>query len=163
MDKPNGKMIVALLAVLVLAVLGVGGYFIVKDLNNKNKAAETSQDAAEKKKGLEPTKDDTETSAKEEEIEAGITYAEIRGQEFYVEVQVNGQVEGTCEFSLIPADGSQGSTRTDDLEIANKVTLCDEDFPLKGLNPGVHTVKAVVQAKDGRSLTLEKTVDIQVQ
>ena len=158
----TSKMIVALLAVLVLAVLGVGGYFIVKDLNHKNKVAETSQDSADKKKGLEPTKDDTAASAKEDEIEAGITYAEIRGQEFYVEVQVNGQVEGICEISLTPTDGSQGSIETDDLEIANKVTLCNEGFSLKSLNPGLHQVKVDIRANDGRTLTLEKIVDIQI-
>lgn len=41
-DKSNNKMVVALLAVLIVAALGVGGYFVVKDLNSK-KSDDSSQ------------------------------------------------------------------------------------------------------------------------
>lgn len=38
MEKKNNSntLIIALLSVLIVAVLGVGGYFIIKDVTNRN-------------------------------------------------------------------------------------------------------------------------------
>ncbi|MBR3232876.1 hypothetical protein IKF74_01120 [Candidatus Saccharibacteria bacterium] len=172
-DKSNNKMVVALLAVLIVAVLGVGGYFVVKDLNSK-KSDDSSQEQGgkddKKDSGQDdptPTPDpeptptpDPEPTPAPSEIEAGITYSEIRSNDFYVEVQVSGQVAGTCDISVTPTSGGQGHHDTDDLEIQNKVSLCNESFSLKGMNKGEHLVKVIIYATDGRTKTLEKTVNI---
>lgn len=156
-NKSNNKLVVTLLAVLIVAVLGVGGYFIVKDLNNKNSSnnsngSNSSQNSSQQDSSNESNTPDEGGSqtADSGEIEAGITYAEIRGQDFYIEAQINGQVSGTCEIYLTPADGSQGHYDDDDIEIRNKVSICEEDFSLKGNNPGEHIVKVIIKASDGQ-------------
>ena len=181
-NKTNNKNtpVIILLAVLVAAVLGVGGYFVVKDMNSK-KSDESSQTggktdgkgdggSADGGSSVTPTPSggssdvspsgSSDIPSTPEEIEAGITYAEIRGNDFYVEVQANGQVPGTCEISVLPTNGGQGHHDTDDLEVKNKVSICDEDFSLKGMNKGEHLVKVIIRATDGRTKTLEKTVNI---
>ena len=108
-----------------------------------------------------PAQDSTPAdSGASNELEAGITYTEIRGNDYYVEVQVNGQVTGKCDISVLPTDGGQGPQDDDDLEIRNKVSICDEDFSLKGMNKGEHKVTVVIHANDGRTKTLEKIVNI---
>lgn len=171
MEKKSNSntLIVVLLSVLIVAVLAVGGYFIIKDIRNKDDDSDnhSSQVEPAEKKESEKQDDDQKIAPAEEsddavsnEIEAGITYAEVRGNDFYVEVQVNGQVTGRCDISVMPTNGTQGHQDDDDLEIRNKVSICDEDFSLKGMNPGEHKVTVVIRADDGRTKTLEKIVNI---
>lgn len=166
-NKSNNKLVITLLAVLIVAVLGVGGYFIVKDLNNKNNSnnsseSNSSQNASQQESSSKSTTPEVNggQTTDSEEIEAGITYAEIRGQDFYIEAQINGQVTGTCDIYLTPVDGVQGQYDDDEIEIRNKVSICEEDFSLKGTNPGEHIVRVVIKATDGRTKTLEKTVNL---
>ena len=84
----------------------------------------------------------------------------MRGNDFHIEVQVNGQVNGVCDMSIVPTNGGQGHHDTDDLEIENKVSICDEDFSLKGMNPGEHKITVMISTTDGRTKTLEKIVNI---
>ena len=149
MEKKSNSntLIVALLGVLIVAVVGVGGYFIARDVISRNDTQSSQPSHADSGGGTEKKNDESkqttpDNSASEEavvdEIEAGITYAEVRGNDFYVEVQVNGQVTGRCDISVMPTNGTQGHQDDDDLEIRNKVSICDEDFSLKGMNPGEH-------------------------
>ena len=174
-NKSNNKVVIALLAVLIIAVGCVGGYFIIKDINkghegsDANNTSQTSDSKdktdSDKSQGGSSSGDaaGSNTPALEpaqEEIEAGITYAEVRGNDYYIEVQVNGQVNGVCDMSIVPTDGGQGHHGTDDLEIENKVSICDEDFSLKGMNPGEHKITLMISTTDGRTKTLEKIVNI---
>ena len=174
MEKKNNSntLIIVLLSVLIVAVLVVGGYFIIKDLSHKNdnsgnQSSQSQSVEKAKDEGSEKQDDGQKIAPAEEnddtvsnEIEAGITYAEVRGNDFYVEVQVNGQVTGKCDISVMPTNGTQGHQDDDDLEIRNKVSICDEDFSLKGMNPGEHKVTVVIRADDGRTKTLEKIVNV---
>ena len=171
MEKKNNSntLIIVLLSVLIVAVLGVGGYFIIKDVTDRNDNSDSHSSQVQPTEKKESEKQDESQKVvpaddkKEEvsnEIEAGITYAEIRGNDFYVEVQVNGQVTGKCDISVMPTNGSQGHQDDDDLEIRNKVSICDEDFSLKGMNPGEHKVTVIIRADDGRTKTLEKIVNV---
>ncbi|MBQ3325618.1 hypothetical protein IJG79_00495 [Candidatus Saccharibacteria bacterium] len=166
--KSTNTAIIVLLVILIVAVLGVGGYFIVKDItgnnSNNNGSSQTSSkqsaDSGENDNGSSSNSDDGGSETTNNDIEAGITYAEVRGNDYFIELQTNGVVEGKCEISLVPTNGGQGHHDTTDLVAANKVSLCSEDFSLKGLNPGEHKITAVIRAKDGRTKTLEKIVKI---
>ena len=166
-NNSNSKIIISLLAVLIIAVLGVGGYFVVKDATKKQEP-ESSQNSTNNSSSNQNSSSGSSTSNNatptpepaQEEIEAGITYAEIRGNDFYIEAQVNGAPSGTCEISLVPTNGGQGHHETDNLEIENKISVCDEDFSLKGLNRGEHKITVIIRTTDGREKTLEKIVNI---
>ena len=173
-NKSNNKVIIALLAVLIIAVVCVGGYFIIKDINKgrDDDKDNTSQTTDDKKKSDSGTSQGGSSGGGEDggstptpepaqdELEAGITYAERRGNDYYIEVQVNGQVNGRCDISIVPTSGGEGHHGDDDLEIQNKVSICDEDFSLKGMNPGEHKITVFINAADGRTKTLEKIVNV---
>lgn len=94
------------------------------------------------------------------DIDAGITYAEVRKNDFYIEVQTNGAIPGTCDISLLPTNGGQGHRESVSLEESNKVSLCSKSFSLKGMNPGEYKVTVVINSSDGRTKTLEKVVKV---
>lgn len=177
-NKTSNKVIIALLAVLIAAVVCVGGYFIIKDINkdhddDKDNTSQTTDDKDKSDSGQSQggTSDggasgDTSGSntpipePDQDEIEAGITYTEVRGNDYFIEVQVNGQVNGSCDISIVPTSGGQGHHETDELEVMNKISVCNEDFSLKGMNPGEHKITVIINAADGRTKTLEKIVNI---
>ncbi len=167
-NKSSNKVIIGLLIALIVAVLCVGGYFVIKDIvknqDNESSQNDSSSDDSDKNNSQgDDTSDVTpapEPAPAQDEIEAGITYSEIRGNDYYIEVQTNGAISGTCEISLMPTDGGQGHHETDDLDVQNKVSICDEDFSLKGLNRGEHKITVVIRANDGRVKTLEKIVNL---
>ena len=167
-NKSSNKVIIGLLIALIAAVLCVGGYFIIKDIT-KNQDAESSQNKnsdtndSNKNNSQDDTSDVTPTpepAPAEDEIEAAIIYSEIRGNDYYIEAQTNGAISGTCEISMVPTNGGQGHHETDDLDVQNKVSTCDEDFSLKGLNRGEHKITVVSRAYDGRTKTLEQIVNL---
>lgn len=180
-NRSSNKTIIILLSVLIIIAAGVGGYFIIKDAMNSN-VADTSggdngnqdngkttpsdqpssgseDDKGNKGDGQQPASGDSDDD-KSSTIEAGITYAEVRNQNFYVEVQTNGAITGSCEISIMPTSGGQGSTHTADLEPQNKVSLCSTNFSVKGLNPGDHNLTVTIKSTDGRSVTLEQLVKV---
>ena len=187
-NRTSNKPVIILLVVLILAVLGVGGYFIIKDVTKKNdetqqeeKKEEKETETGEKTEGSSTTStgssassssdsssnssndngnSSTSTSDSSEPLEAGI-YHEATGNNYLVQAQINGQVSGACDISIVPTDGSQGQSATADIEIANKVSLCETNFSLKGLNPGEHKITVVIRAADGRTKTLEEVVELQ--
>ena len=168
-NKSSNKVIIGLLIALIVAVLCVGGYFVIKDIT-KNQDAESSQssdDSGKKDSNKNNSQDDTsnvtptpEPAPAEDEIEAAIIYSEIRGNDYYIEAQTNGAISGTCEISMVPTNGGQGHHETDDLDVQNKVSTCDEDFSLKGLSRGEHKITVVIRAYDGRTKTLEQIVNL---
>ena len=166
--KSTNNVIIGLLIVLIVAVLCVGGYFVIKDIT-KNQDAESSQNKnsdtndSNKNNSQDDTSDVTltpEPAPAEDEIEAAIIYSEVRGNDYYIEAQTNGAISGTCEISMVPTNGGQGHHETDDLDVQNKVSTCDEDFSLKGLNRGEHKITVVIRAYDGRTKTLEQIVNL---
>ena len=180
MDNNNSsnKVIVALLSVLVAAVVCIGGYFIIRDINGNHgdDKSSTSQGSGNNDKGSSSqsqsgssssssSSSDTSGSSTptpqpvENEIAAGITYAEVRGNDYYIEVQADGQINGTCDIVMVPTNGGQGPHGTDDLEISNKVSICNEEFSLKGMNPGEHKITVTIKAVDGRTKVIEKIVN----
>lgn len=174
-NKSSNRVVITLLAVLIMAVVCVGGYFIIKDINkdhdddDKNGTSQTSDDkdkgGSDQSQGGSSGDDapgsSTPTSKPtQEEIEAEITHAEVRSNNYYIEAQVNGQVTGTCDISIVPTSGGQGHHGDDDLEIENGVSTCDEDFSLKGMNPGEHKITVVINTTDGRTKTLEQIVNV---
>ena len=168
-NKSSNKVIIGLLIALIVAVLCVGGYFVIKDIT-KNQDAESSQnnysssnDSNKNNSQSDDTSDVTPTpepAPAEDEIEAAIIYSEVRGNDYYIEAQTNGAISGTCEISMVPTNGGQGHHETDDLDVQNKVSTCDEDFSLKGLNRGEHKITVVIRAYDGRTKTLEQIVNL---
>lgn len=171
---PNNTPIIALLVILLIAVLGIGGYFIIKDISsgNNDNSSSQSQNTNNKDSGGQSTPSDDNTGGNSgdsggseqpaiSELEAGITYAEKRGVNFYVEVQANDVITGKCDFSLIPTDGGQGHQNSNDLAPQNKISICSDSVSIKGLNPGEHKLTVVIRAADGRTKTLEQIVNIQ--
>lgn len=165
---PNAKNkntpIIVLLAILIIAVIGVGAYFIIKDAT-KNNSPNTNSTSTTTQTETNSTSSDTNTTPtpnpnSTEAIEAGITYTEVRGDDFYIEAQTNGTISGTCEISLIPSAGGTTHSDTDKLNVHNKVSICDEDFDLNKITPGAYTVRVIINAQDGRTTTLEKSVNI---
>jgi len=158
--KNKNTPVIILLVVLIAAVIGVGAYFIIKD-NTKNNSQNTQSIQTTTQTETKNTNTPTETnSTTTDAIEAGITYTEVRGDDYYIEAQTNGVVSGTCEISLIPANGGTTHTDTDELDAHNKVSICDEDFDLKKLASGAYTVRVTINAYDGRTTTLEKSINI---
>ena len=171
---PNNTPIIALLVILLIAVLGIGGYFIIKDISsgNNDNSSSQSQNTNNKDSDGQSTPSDDNTGGNSgnsggseqpaiSELEAGITYAEKRGVNFYVEVQANDVITGRCDFSLIPTDGGQGHQNSNDLAPQNKISICSDSVSIKGLNPGEHKLTVVIRAADGRTKTLEQIVNIQ--
>lgn len=171
---PNNTPIIALLVILLIAVLGIGGYFIIKDISsgNNDNSSSQSQNTNNKDSGGQSTPSDDNTGGNSgnsggseqsaiSELEAGITYAEKRGVNFYVEVQANDAITGRCDFSLIPTDGGQGHQNSNDLAPQDKISICSDSVSIKGLNPGEHKLTVVIRAADGRIKTLEQIVNIQ--
>lgn len=171
---PNNTPIIALLVILLIAVLGIGGYFIIKDISsgNNDNSSSQSQNTNNKDSGGQSTPSDDNTGGNSgdsgeseqpviSELEAGITYAEKRGVNFYVEVQANDVITGKCDFSLIPTDGGQGHQNSNDLVPQDKISICSDSVSIKGLNPGEHKLTVVIRAADGRTKTLEQIVNIQ--
>ena len=174
-NKSTNKVIVALLSVLIVVVLCVGGFFIIKEIrddhddDDKKGSSQTTDDKSKSDSGQSQggstggNADSGSTPTPEpaqDALDAGITYAEVRGNDYYIEVQVNGQVSGRCDISIVPTSGGQGHHGDDDLEIKNKVSICDEDFSLKGMNPGEHKITVLINTYDGRSKTLEQIVNV---
>lgn len=173
--QSNNKVVVALLVVLIVMVACVGGYFVIKDITKSNDNGDknsTSQqtNGGQSQGGSSDSGNSGSTSGggsstptpepAQNEIVAGITYAEKRSNNFYIEAQVDGQVNGKCDISVVPTDGSQGHHETEELEISNKISVCSESFSLKGMNPGEHKVTVVINATDGRTKTLEQIVSL---
>ncbi|MBR2726071.1 hypothetical protein IKE87_02285 [Candidatus Saccharibacteria bacterium] len=166
----DNRIVITMLGVLIAIVLCVGGYFVIKDMNkNNSNNGGTSQttggggNSGQAQGGSSSDSSGSNTPAPApapEELEAGITFAEVRSNNYHVEAQVNGQVNGNCDITVVPTSGGEGPHETDDLEISNKVSICSEDFSLKGMNPGEHKVTVVITATDGRTKTLEQIVNI---
>ena len=170
-NNSNNKIIIALLGVLIAAILIVGGYFIIKDLNKDkdddhddipDTSQTTDKDSDQNDKDQPDSGSTVEpaTPSAPEGIEASITHAEVRGNDYYIEAQTSGIVYGTCDISIMPTNGGQGHHETDDLEPVGNASTCDEDFSLKGMNPGEHKVTVIIYSSDGRSTTLEKIVNV---
>ena len=169
-EKSTNTPVIVLLVVLIVAVLGIGGYFIIKDItggNNNNNSSSSSQsnttpsgDNGGSSSGGSSS-DSSSDQPVSTDIEAGITYAERRSANFHVEVQTNGALAGTCEFTLTPVNGGSVHHANGALVEQNKVSICSDDVSIKGLNPGDHKLTVVVRAADGRTKTLEQIVNIQ--
>lgn len=165
-SKNKNTPVIILLVVLIIAVIGVGAYFIIKDATKDNSqnsqttstTTQTNTKTTPNNTNNTPTENTNTTTPSE--IEAGITYTEVRGNDYYVEAQTNGAISGTCEISLIPSAGGTTYSDTDELDVQNKVSTCDEDFDLKKLSSGTYTVRIIINAHDGRTTTLEKSVNI---
>ena len=171
-EKSTNTPVIVLLVVLIVAVLGIGGYFIIKDItggndNNNSSSSSSSQSSTT------PSGDDSGSSSGgasggsssdqpvSTDIDAGITVAERRSANFHVEVQTNGALAGTCEFTLTPVNGGSVHHADGALVEQNKISVCSDDVSIKGLNPGDHKLTVVIRAADGRTKTLEQVVNIQ--
>lgn len=159
-SKNKNTPIIILLIVLIIAVIGVGAYFIIKDANKGNSPEPTQTTTTTTTNTTNTNNTSTTETATPQEIEAGITYSEIREDDFYVEAQTNGIVSGVCEISLISASSGTTYSETDELDAQNKVSICHEDFDLDKINRGEYLIRIIINAYDGRSTTLEKSVSI---
>ena len=66
-----------------------------------------------------------------------------------------------CDVFSFVVDAAENESGFDfDLDVQNKVSTCDEDFSLKGLNRGEHKITVVIRAYDGRTKTLEQIVNL---
>ena len=170
-EKSTNTPVIVLLVVLIVAVLGIGGYFIIKDItgsNDNNSSSSSSSQSSTTPSGDNGGSSSGESSSGSSsdqpvstDIEAGITFAERRSANFHVEVQTNGALAGTCEFTLTPVNGGSVHHADGALVEQNKVSICSDDVSIKGLNPGDHKLTVVVRAADGRTKTLEQVVNIQ--
>ena len=169
-EKSTNTPVIVLLVVLIVAVLGIGGYFIIKDItggNDNNNSSSSSQSSTTPSgdNGGSSSGESSSGSSSDQpvstDIEAGITFAERRSANFHVEVQTNGALAGTCEFTLTPVNGGSVHHADGALVEQNKVSICSDDVSIKGLNPGDHKLTVVVRAADGRTKTLEQVVNIQ--
>ncbi|MBR2600879.1 hypothetical protein IKE07_01965 [Candidatus Saccharibacteria bacterium] len=171
-EKSTNTPVIVLLVVLIVAVLGIGGYFIIKDItggnDNNNSSSSSSSQSSTTPSGDnggsnsgESSSDSSSDQPVSTDIEAGITYAERRSANFHVEVQTNGALAGTCEFTLTPVNGGSVHRADGALVEQNKVSICSDDVSIKGLNPGDHKLTVIVRAADGRTKTLEQVVNIQ--
>ena len=169
-EKSTNTPVIVLLVVLIVAVLGIGGYFIIKDItggNDNNNSSSSSQSSTTPSgdNGGSSSGESSSGSSSDQpvstDIEAGITFAERRSANFHVEVQTNGALAGTCEFTLTPVNGGSVHHADGALVEQNKVSICSDDVSIKGLNPGDHKLTVVVRATDGRTKTLEQVVNIQ--
>ena len=169
-EKSTNTPVIVLLVVLIVAVLGIGGYFIIKDItgsNDNNNSSSSSQSSTTPSgdNGGSSSGGSSSGSSSDQpvstDIEAGITFAERRSANFHVEVQTNGALAGTCEFTLTPVNGGSVHHADGALVEQNKVSICSDDVSIKGLNPGDHKLTVVVRAADGRTKTLEQVVNIQ--
>lgn len=170
-EKSTNTPVIVLLVVLIVAVLGIGGYFIIKDITGSNDNNSSSSSSSQS--STTPSGDNGGSSSGgsssgsssdqpvSTDIEAGITFAERRSANFHVEVQTNGALAGTCEFTLTPVNGGSVHHADGALVEQNKVSICSDDVSIKGLNPGDHKLTVVVRAADGRTKTLEQVVNIQ--
>ena len=170
-EKSTNTPVIVLLVVLIVAVLGIGGYFIIKDITGSNDNNSSSSSSSQS--STTPSGDNGGSSSGgsssgsssdqpvSTDIEAGITFAERRSANFHVEVQTNGALAGTCEFTLTPVNGGSVHRADGALVEQNKVSICSDDVSIKGLNPGDHKLTVIVRAADGRTKTLEQVVNIQ--
>lgn len=170
-EKSTNTPVIVLLVVLIVAVLGIGGYFIIKDITGSNDNNSSSSSSSQS--STTPSGDNGGSSSGgsssgsssdqpvSTDIEAGITFAERRSANFHVEVQTNGALAGTCEFTLTPVNGGSVHHADGALVEQNKISVCSDDVSIKGLNPGDHKLTVVVRAADGRTKTLEQIVNIQ--
>ena len=170
-EKSTNTPVIVLLVVLIVAVLGIGGYFIIKDITGSNDNNSSSSSSSQS--STTPSGDNGGSSSGgsssgsssdqpvSTDIEAGITFAERRSANFHVEVQTNGALADTCEFTLTPVNGGSVHHADGALVEQNKVSICSDDVSIKGLNPGDHKLTVVVRAADGRTKTLEQVVNIQ--
>ena len=169
--KSANTPVIVLLAMILIAVLGIGGYFLVKDITSPKKDDSSSQTQNNDNNNNNnnnnqnnPTPDNGGNGNNDQpvsaDIDAGITVAEIQGNNFHIELQTNGVIYGQCDISLIPTDGSQGPHSTVSLNADNKISVCTEDFSLKGMNPGEHKLTVMILSTDGRTKTLEQIVRI---
>ena len=186
-NKSTNKPIIVLLVVILIAVLGIGGYFIIKDIASSNKDNSSSQSQNQNNDnnnsdqgGSTPSGGDSGDSGNSgdggnsgdsgdggssdqpvsTDIDASITVAETRGVNFHIEAQTNGVIYGKCDISLVPTDGTQGHHNTVDLAVAGQNSVCTDDVSVKGLNPGEHKLTVVVLSTDGRTKTLEQIIKI---
>ena len=170
-EKPTNTPVIVLLVVLIVAVLGIGGYFIIKDItggNDNNSSSSSSSQSSTTPSGDNGGSSSGGSSSGSSsdqpastDIDAGISIAERRSANFHVEVQTNGALAGTCEFTLTPVNGGSVHHADGALVEQNKISICSDDVSIKGLNPGDHKLTVVVRAADGRTKTLEQIVNIQ--
>ncbi len=170
-EKSTNTPVIVLLVVLIVAVLGIGGYFIIKDItggNDNNSSSSSSSQSSTTPSGNNGGSSSGGSSSGSSsdqpvstDIDAGITIAERRSANFHIEVQTNGALAGTCEFTLTPVNSGSVHHADGALVEQNKISVCSDDVSIKGLNPGDHKLTVVVRATDGRAKTLEQIVNIQ--
>ena len=196
-NNSKNKPVIILLSVLIAAVLGVGGYIVIRDISrggkddnssqNQNNDSQNSQsqdggDSSQSQdSGDSGQSQDSGSSSQPQDnpgdqggstpsggsdqpastdIDASITYAEVRKNDFYIEAQTNGVISGTCEMSLLPANGGQGHHETVNLVAGDNVSVCSQSFSLKGMNPGDYNLTIVISSSDGRTKTLAKAIKV---
>lgn len=105
-----------------------------------------------------PNADNGTNSNSSNQIDAEISYAETRENDYYIEARTNEVVIGSCDVSLIPADGGEGYYTTVPLEEKDGISVCGKSFPLKSTTSGDYFVLVTVSAADGRSRKLDRMV-----
>ncbi|MBR5389161.1 hypothetical protein IK146_01205 [Candidatus Saccharibacteria bacterium] len=155
-DVEKGRPI-ALIASSIAAVLVIGLLLLYKpqktektpDLDAIETHVETSYDTQEI--ASEPTV----------ELNIEIVEAERRDNQFYVQVQTNDAFDGDCKFTLMPANEDGSLEHDTKLEPADRVSVCESDFPLRALDGGNYELIVLVTAKDGSKKSISKTVTIE--
>lgn len=170
-NRSTNTPIIVLLTAILIAVLGFGGYFLARDIISINNGSSQTQNTDNNNSGqgnTDPSSGDSGNSGSGgssdqpiiADIDASITIAETQGVNFHIEAQTSGIVDGKCDVTLTPTDGTQGHHDVVDLNVVGQNSVCSEDISLKGLNPGEHRLTIVVLAADGRTKTLAQTLRI---
>lgn len=167
-NRSTNAPVIVLLAGILIAVLGFGGYFVVKDIistNNSSSQTQNTDNNNSDQDNLDPSGGNSGNSGSSDQpvstdIDATIITAETRGVNFHIEAQTTGVIDGKCDITLVPTDGSQGHHETVALSAVDQNSICMEDISLKGLNPGEHKLTIVVLSTDGRTKTLEQIVKL---
>lgn len=169
-NRSTNTPIIVLLTAILIAVLGFGGYFLTRDIISLNSGSSQTQntDNNSDQGNTDPSSGDSGNSGSggnsdqpvSTDINASITVAETQGVNFHIEAQTSGVIDGKCDVTLVPTDGTQGNHNVVALNLVGQNSVCTEDISLKGLNPGEHKLTIVVLAADGRTKTLEQTIRI---
>ena len=153
--KTKKTVAIVIISLIALAAVGLGAFFIIKNLSSPSdtggaSTSETTSDTSEEGPSGDPDYRPT--------LGGDFTVFEQRGDGYYIEVQVNNEYSGNCEFSIFSAADETPTKGTGQLTPNGAVSVCSTLLPYNVAEGNTYTIEAVVKSGE-ESVNLSRNVE----
>ncbi|MBR3177460.1 hypothetical protein IKF27_01475 [Candidatus Saccharibacteria bacterium] len=154
--KTKKTVAIAIISLIALAAVGLGAFFIIKNLSSPSDTGEanTSETTSDTNNEEGPSGDPDYRPT----LGGDFTVFEQRGDGYYIEVQVNNEYSGSCEFSIFSVADETPTKGAGQLTPNGAVSVCSTLLPYNVAEGNAYTIEAVVKSGE-ESVNLSRNVE----